>query len=153
MEQLLSFVLGAGTVIVIAVVVVAVRTYFKVNSLESSLANLQYEFDKVYGTISESQNLLHNRIDTEIRNINEHDLRGIRDQIEDVSRETHIKFDELDGRIDSRVDKLDNRIQDELQEVHTRIDDVSRSLDEYIEESEVDEDEFLDSPDSSNQLN
>ncbi len=71
--ETLSFVLGMASVVVIAVAIVAVYAFVKVNKVKKELLDTQQtmsrDFEYAYRIINEEANSLHKRIDETERNI------------------------------------------------------------------------------------
>ena len=90
-EQILAFVLGAGSVFLIWGVVVAFRTSRKLKSVQEELPN-------IYLRITEMDEQLNRRIDQEV------------DRVDGLHRES-VKH------TDSRVDKLDSKLEAKFNDV------------------------------------
>jgi hypothetical protein len=91
MEQILAFVLGAGSVFLIWGVVLAFRTSRKLKSVQEELPN-------IYLRITEMDEQLNRRIDREV------------DRVDELHRES-VKH------TDSRVDKLDSKLEAKFNDV------------------------------------
>ena len=84
MEQILAFVLGVGTVLLVWGVVVAFRTAKKVNDINMTI-------NDIYQVIQENNEMINRRIDQEI------------DRVDQIYRECI-------SHTDSRVDRLESKI-------------------------------------------
>jgi hypothetical protein len=91
MEQILAFVLGVGTVLLVWGVVVAFRTASKVKNLEAALKDIIDLIDGNRRAMYEQTNGLDRRIDQEI------------DRVDQIYRECI-------SHTDSRVDRLESKI-------------------------------------------
>ena len=84
MEQILAFVLGVGTVLLVWGVVVAFKTAKKVNDINMTI-------NDIYQVIRENNEMINRRIDQEI------------DRVDQIYRECI-------SHTDSRVDRLESKI-------------------------------------------
>ncbi len=94
-EQILAFVLGAGSVFLIWGVVVAFRTSRKLKEVQEDIPN-------IYDHINQIDELLNRRIDKEINRVNELHIESVK-------------------HTDSRVDKLESKFNN----VKELIDDIT----------------------------
>lgn len=89
MEQLLAFILGVGTALIVWGVVVAFRTAKQVKLLQVNITDV----DQV---INQNEQILNRRIDQEI------------DRVDNITSNIY-------SAIDSRLDKLDSKIENNKQ--------------------------------------
>ena len=89
MEQLLAFILGVGTALIVWGVVVAFRTAIQVKLLQVNITDV----DQV---INQNEQILNRRIDQEI------------DRVDNITSNIY-------SAIDSRLDKLDSKIENNKQ--------------------------------------
>jgi hypothetical protein len=113
MEQLIFFVLGVVTVLIIYGVVVMVRVQQKNGKLESDLTNakdaMENNFSELRRHVDELDKIVNLRLEREMESV-------------------HRNFDDVYRTIDSRTDKLSSRFDNELKDVYQEIGKVDTKL-------------------------
>lgn len=113
MEQLIFFILGVVTVLLIIGVVVAVRMVQKNNKMEGELTSLKEVMEdnisELRRHVEDLDKLVNLRVDREIDSVNRN-------------------FDDVYRTIDSRLDKLSARIDNDLKDIHQEFSQINNKL-------------------------
>lgn len=117
-EQILAFVLGAGSVFLIWGVVVAFRTSRKLKEVLEELPN-------IYDRINQIDELLNRRIDQEINRVNELHIESV--------KHTDSRVDKLDSKIEAKFNDIfsfDEKKSFEIKELRQRINIIRELVDD-----------------------
>jgi len=117
-EQILAFVLGAGSVFLIWGVVVAFRTARKLKSVQEELPN-------IYDGINTHSDELHRRIDQEINRTEELHKESI--------KHTDSRVDKLESKFEAKFNEVfsfDESKRFEIDELRQRINNIKELVDD-----------------------